>query len=248
MRKGAFLRNISNFVSNSFLKYKQFKEPSKATDVTSVFLKSKLQIHQSNSQKMPRLKKAEVAREATAQGYSQIPTKDPTLISFQKDGTRLNVWTSTGTVGTAVTHPSKVFIAIFIFQTFYCLFLCSMCCCHIICEKRKTNTVFFAVTKTQTHIYTHTHTHTHTQRHRDTHTNIKQKGKTQLFRRNVSKQEMRDIFQNPRHHSGKGYYTKKKSDTKSYLERCQQSTFCEKIFYILLCLFSSQNFPYFCFQ
>jgi hypothetical protein len=31
-------------------------------------------------------------------------------------------------------------------------------------------------------------------------------GKTQLFRRNVSKHQPQDIFENPRTHTGKGYY------------------------------------------
>lgn len=34
------------------------------------------------------------------------------------------------------------------------------------------------------------------------------KGKTQLFRKNVSFEMLRDIFANPRKHTGKGYYTK----------------------------------------
>lgn len=34
-------------------------------------------------------------------------------------------------------------------------------------------------------------------------------GKTQLFRRGVGYKELLKIFQNPRVHTGKGYYTKK---------------------------------------
>jgi hypothetical protein len=34
------------------------------------------------------------------------------------------------------------------------------------------------------------------------------KGKTQLFRRNVSEHMLKEIFQQPRKHTGKGYYKK----------------------------------------
>lgn len=34
------------------------------------------------------------------------------------------------------------------------------------------------------------------------------KGKTQLFRRNVTEKQLERIFKNPRVHTGKGYYTK----------------------------------------
>ncbi len=33
-------------------------------------------------------------------------------------------------------------------------------------------------------------------------------GKTQLFRRNVTIEELEKIFENPRHHTGKGYHKK----------------------------------------
>ena len=36
------------------------------------------------------------------------------------------------------------------------------------------------------------------------------KGKTQLFRRKVSLRQLEQIFNNPRLHTGKGYYIKKK--------------------------------------
>lgn len=36
------------------------------------------------------------------------------------------------------------------------------------------------------------------------------KGKTQLHRRGLTKDEVLKIFENPRHHTGKGYYAKKK--------------------------------------
>ena len=35
------------------------------------------------------------------------------------------------------------------------------------------------------------------------------KGKTQLFRRNVSFDELEKLFKNPRTHTGKGYYEKR---------------------------------------
>lgn len=35
------------------------------------------------------------------------------------------------------------------------------------------------------------------------------KGKTQLFRKKVDMKILKKIFQNPREHTGKGYYTKK---------------------------------------
>ncbi len=35
------------------------------------------------------------------------------------------------------------------------------------------------------------------------------KGKTQLFRKDVSIKELEELFKNPRKHTGKGYYTKK---------------------------------------
>jgi len=34
------------------------------------------------------------------------------------------------------------------------------------------------------------------------------KGRTQLFRRRVSMKQLEKIFENPRQHTGKGYYTK----------------------------------------
>lgn len=39
--------------------------------------------------------------------------------------------------------------------------------------------------------------------------NHPKKGKTQLFRKNVDKQTLEQIFENPRKHTGKGYYNKK---------------------------------------
>jgi len=39
--------------------------------------------------------------------------------------------------------------------------------------------------------------------------NHPKKGKTQLFRKNVTKQMLSEIFEYPRKHTGKGYYTKK---------------------------------------
>lgn len=38
--------------------------------------------------------------------------------------------------------------------------------------------------------------------------NHPKKGKTQLFRKHVSYDEMKQLFINPRTHTGKGYYTK----------------------------------------
>ena len=38
--------------------------------------------------------------------------------------------------------------------------------------------------------------------------NHPKKGKTQLFRRNVSLQELKKIFKRPRIHTNKGYYTR----------------------------------------
>lgn len=39
--------------------------------------------------------------------------------------------------------------------------------------------------------------------------NHPKKGKTQLFRKNVTKEMLSNIFEYPRKHTGKGYYTKK---------------------------------------
>lgn len=61
------------------------------------------------------------------------------VVSFVRENERINVYYTTGTVGTCVNHPSR--------------------------------------------------------------------GKTQLFRRNVTLQQLGDIFMNPRAHTGKGYYT-----------------------------------------
>eukprot|EP01084_Bolivina_argentea_P148515 259622_1 len=47
------------------------------------------------------------------------------------------------------------------------------------------------------------------------------KGKTQLHRRQISDDQLNKIFNNPRKHTNKGYYTQKESDTSSYLERCR---------------------------
>ena len=63
------------------------------------------------------------------------------LISFRNGGTRINVYYTTGTVGTCLNHPKR--------------------------------------------------------------------GKTQLFRRNVDFEQLNDIFENPRSHTGKGYYRKR---------------------------------------
>lgn len=38
--------------------------------------------------------------------------------------------------------------------------------------------------------------------------NHPKKGKTQLFRRNVSEAQLKQLFNNPRSHTGKGYYAK----------------------------------------
>lgn len=40
--------------------------------------------------------------------------------------------------------------------------------------------------------------------------NHPKKGKTQLFRKNLTFEQIKETFKNPRVHSGKGYYTKKK--------------------------------------
>lgn len=40
--------------------------------------------------------------------------------------------------------------------------------------------------------------------------NHPKKGNTQLFRKNVTKQMLYEIFEYPRKHTGKGYYTKTK--------------------------------------
>lgn len=40
--------------------------------------------------------------------------------------------------------------------------------------------------------------------------NHPKKGKTQLFRKNVTKEMLSEIFEYPRKHTGKGYYTVKK--------------------------------------
>jgi len=39
--------------------------------------------------------------------------------------------------------------------------------------------------------------------------NHPKKGKTQLFRKNVNESMLNEIFEYPRKHTGKGYYTKK---------------------------------------
>ncbi len=41
--------------------------------------------------------------------------------------------------------------------------------------------------------------------------NHPKKGKTQLFRKKVNTEMLRQIFEYPRKHTGKGYYTKKQS-------------------------------------
>lgn len=38
------------------------------------------------------------------------------------------------------------------------------------------------------------------------------KGKTQLFRKNVSMRQMEFLFNNPQTHTGKGYYTREQGD------------------------------------
>lgn len=40
--------------------------------------------------------------------------------------------------------------------------------------------------------------------------NHPKKGKTQLFRKNLNFVELRELFNNPRKHTGKGYYKKSK--------------------------------------
>lgn len=78
---------------------------------------------------------------AKVHDYIEIEmNKESKLISFRKGSTRINVYFTTGTVGTCLNHPKK--------------------------------------------------------------------GKTQLFRRNVSMDQLNDIFDNPRVHTGTGYYRK----------------------------------------
>lgn len=48
-----------------------------------------------------------------------------------------------------------------------------------------------------------------------------QKGDTQLFRKDVSYQQLKTIFKNPRTHTGKGYYNKSFNPKK----RCQKRNF-----------------------
>jgi hypothetical protein len=77
---------------------------------------------------------------AKRNNYPMIDMRtSPPMISFGKDGIRINIYYSTMTVETCIKHPKK--------------------------------------------------------------------GKTQLFRKNVSLSELDKIFKNPRQHTGKGYYT-----------------------------------------
>lgn len=62
------------------------------------------------------------------------------MVSYSKDDNRLNVYYTTGTIGTVINHPKR--------------------------------------------------------------------GKTQLFRRNLTEKETEQLFKNPRTHTAKGYYTK----------------------------------------
>ncbi|GAX22786.1 hypothetical protein FisN_11Hu323 [Fistulifera solaris] len=84
---------------------------------------------------------SQVREIAYAFRYTEIMLNDVSrVISFRRDRARINVYYSTGTVGTCLSHPTK--------------------------------------------------------------------GKTQLFRRDVTLQELKQLFQDPRLHTGKGYYRK----------------------------------------
>jgi hypothetical protein len=84
---------------------------------------------------------AQVREIAKQHHYKEISLNETSRgISFSKDNVRINVYYTTGTVGTCVNHPVR--------------------------------------------------------------------GKTQLFRRNLSPPELKQLFQNPRQHTGKGYYRK----------------------------------------
>lgn len=79
---------------------------------------------------------------ASSYDYVEISHNEKSrVVSFRKNDTRINVYYTTGTVGTCLNHPSQ--------------------------------------------------------------------GKTQLFRRNVGMNELAAIFENPRVHTGKGYYYRK---------------------------------------
>jgi hypothetical protein len=80
-----------------------------------------------------------VRRIAENEGYEEIYVNDTSkVISFARDGIRINVYWTTGTVGTCLMHPRQ--------------------------------------------------------------------GKTQLFRRNADVELLRQVFRNPRVHSGSGYH------------------------------------------
>lgn len=84
-------------------------------------------------------------------GYTEVYHNEMSrMISFKKGSTRINVYYTTGTVGTCLNHPKH--------------------------------------------------------------------GKTQLFRRNVSVSTLRAIFENPRTHTGTGYYKRKHITQKWKLE------------------------------
>lgn len=91
------------------------------------------------------LEESELDTLAASKGWKKLEAHQPAMASYRKEDARLNFYLSTGTVGSALHHPSK--------------------------------------------------------------------GKTQLFRRNV--QDAKDaaiFFDNPRTHTGKGYFTKQQQD------------------------------------
>lgn len=44
---------------------------------------------------------------ATSRGWTEIPSTDPTMLSFTRNGDRINVWYTKATVGTYITHPKQ---------------------------------------------------------------------------------------------------------------------------------------------
>ena len=97
-------------------------------------------------------KAARVTQAAAANGYHKVQENKGTgYVSYKNDaGTRVSYWTTTGTVGTAMHHPTK--------------------------------------------------------------------GATQLFRKGVSVEQ---VFENPRAHTGAGYYTKNPAATPAYLAQAR---------------------------
>ena len=92
-----------------------------------------------------------VHQTAQSYGYKEVCHNEVSrMLSFQKESIRINVYYTTGTVGTCLNHPRS--------------------------------------------------------------------GKTQLFRRNVSKSSLQAIFANPRVHTGDGYYKRKHITQKWKLE------------------------------